>query len=74
MSEEMIMAAADAAEIVVDGFAIIPEASRIRIVHLHTGRVVVVDPIQGVIASSMQELEEVLALRHLEENRKFLVA
>jgi len=74
MSEEMIKAAADAAELIVDGYAFLPDASRIKIVHLYTGRVAVVDPTQGVIESSMQEIEEVIALRHLEENRSFLAA
>jgi len=72
MSEEMIRAVADAADLIVDGYAILPETSRIRIVHLYTGHVAVVDPSQGVIESSMEEIEEVLALRHLEENRTFL--
>jgi len=74
MSEEMIQAVADAADLIVDGYAIIPESSRIRIVHLYTGHVAIVDTKQGVIESNMEEIEEVLALRHLEENRSFLAA
>jgi len=74
MSEEKIREIANAADLVVNGYAMLQEGARIKIVHLYSGHVVVIDETQGVIESSMDEIEEVLALRCLAENRQFLAA
>lgn len=74
MSDEKIREIANAANLVVDGYAMLQDGARVKVVHLYTGRVVVVDEAQGVVESSMDEIEEVLALRCLAENRQFLAA
>lgn len=74
MSEEKIQEIACAADLIVDGYAMLRDGARVKVVHLYTGRVVVVDDTQGVLESTMDEIEEVLALRHLAVNRQFLAA
>lgn len=43
MSEEKIREIANAANLVVDGYAMLQDGARVKVVHLYTGRVVVVD-------------------------------
>lgn len=74
MPETKIDEIANAADLIVDGYAMLIDGNRIKIVHLYTGRVVVVDDSLGVIESNMHEIEEVIALRHLKDNRQFLAA
>ena len=65
---------ADAADMVVDGFAVLRHELGYRIVNLNSGNVVVVSPKYEVLESSMDEIEEALAIRNLTENVEFLAA
>ena len=65
---------ADAADMVVDGFAVLRHELGYRIVNLNSGNVVVVSPKHEVLESSMDEIEEVMAIRNLTENIEFLAA
>ena len=65
---------ADAADMVVDGFAVLRHELGYRIVNLNSGNVVVVSPKYEVLESSMDEIEEALAIRNLTENIEFLAA
>lgn len=65
---------ADAADMVVDGFAVLRHELGYRIVNLNSGNVVVVSPKHEVLESSMDEIEEALAIRNLTENIEFLAA
>lgn len=65
---------ADAADMVVDGFAVLRHELGYRIVNLNSGNVVVVSPKHEVLESSMDEIEETLAIRNLTENIEFLAA
>ena len=65
---------ADAADMVVDGFAVLRHELGYRIVNLNSGNVVVVSPKYEVLESSMDEIEEAMAIRNLTENLEFLAA
>lgn len=65
---------ADAAEMIVDGFAVLWHDLGYRIVNLNSGNVVVVSPKFKILESCMDEIEERLAIRNLTENLEFLEA
>ena len=65
---------ADAADMIVDGFAVLRHDLGYRIVNLNSGNVVVVSPKFKVVESSMAEIEERMAIRNLTENLEFLAA
>lgn len=65
---------ADAADMIVDGFAVLRHDLGYRIVNLNTGNVVVVSQKFKVVESSMDEIEETMAIRNLTENIEFLAA
>lgn len=65
---------ADAADMIVDGFAVLRHDLGYRIVNLNTGNVVVVSRKFKVVESSMDEIEETMAIRNLTENIEFLAA
>lgn len=65
---------ADAADMIVDGFAVLRHDLGYRIVNLNSGNVVVVSPKFKVVESSMDEIEERMAIRNLTENLEFLAA
>lgn len=65
---------ADAADMIVDGFAMLRHELGYRIVNLNSGNVVVVSPKFNVLESSMDEIEETMAIRNLTENLEFLAA
>ena len=59
---------------VVDGFAVSKHEFGYKIVNLNSGNVVVVSDKFKVLESSMDEIEEVIAVRNLTENLEFLAA
>ena len=65
---------ADAADMIVDGFSVLRHDLGYRIVNLNSGNVVVVSPKFKVVESSMDEIEERMAIRNLTENLEFLAA
>ena len=65
---------ADAADMIVDGFAVLRHELGYRIVNLNSANVVVVSPKYEVLESSMDEIEEAIAIRNLTENIEFLAA
>ena len=65
---------ADAADMIVDGFAVLRHELGFRIVNLNSGNVVVVSPKFKVLESCMDEIEETMAIRNLTENLEFLAA
>jgi len=65
---------ADAADMIVDGFAVLRHDLGYRIVNLNSGNVVVVSPKYKVLESSMDEIEETIAVRNLKENLEFIAA
>lgn len=65
---------ADAADMIVDGFAVLRHELGYKIVNLNSGNVVVISPKFDVLESSMDEIEETMAIRNLTENLEFLAA
>ena len=65
---------ADIADMIVDGFAVLRHELGYRIVNLNSGNVVVVSSKYEVLESSMEEIEETMAIRNLTENIEFLAA
>lgn len=74
MPKRKAMAIADAAEMVVDGFAVLKQATGYKIVNLNSGNVVVVSDKLKVLESSMPEIEEAIAVRNLVDNLEFIAA
>ena len=74
MPKRKAMKIADAADMIVDGFAVLRHELGYRIVNLNSGNVVVVSPKYDVLESSMDEIEEAMAIRNLTENLEFLAA
>ena len=74
MNKKKAKAIADAADMVVDGFAVSRHELGYKIVNLNSGNVVVVSGKFKVLESSMDEIEEAIAVRNLTENMEFLAA
>ena len=74
MPRKKAKAIADAAEMVVDGFAVLRHELGYKIVNLNSGNVVVVSDKFKVLESSMEEIEETMAVRNLTDNLEFIAA
>ena len=70
MPKRKAKAIADAAEMIVDGFAVLKQESGYKIVNLNSGNVVVVSDKFKVLESSMDEIEETIAVRNLVDNHE----
>lgn len=67
-------AIADAAEMIIDGYAVLRHDLGFRIVNLNSGHVVVISPKYKVLESNMDEIEESIAVNYLKDNLEFLAA
>lgn len=65
---------ADAAEMIVDGYAVLRDELGFKVVNLNSGNVVIVSPKFKVLASSMDAIEEKIAIHNLTDNLEFLAA
>lgn len=65
---------ADAADMIVDGYAVLRHELGFRIVNLNTGHVAVVSSEFKVLETNMDEIEEQIAVHNLTDNIEFLVA
>ena len=74
MSEEQTRAIADAAEVIVNGFAFLRHSLGIRVVNLDTGNVAVFSDSDEMLETSMPEIELAIALRYLRLNRQYMSA
>ena len=73
MSEEMKQKIADAAEVIVDGYAMLKCEIGIKVVSLYSGHVTVFsDGDYNVLESNMDDIETVIARDHLKANRRFM--
>ena len=64
----------DFVEMVVGGFAVLKQEAGYKIVNLNFGNVVVVSDKFKVLESSMDEIEETVAVRNLVDNLEFAAA
>lgn len=65
---------ADKADLVVCGYAMLIEGENVKIVNLESGRVLLVSSDLRVLETTMDDIEIVIALKYLSDNRKFMAA
>lgn len=65
---------ADAADLVVGGYAMMKHELGIRIVNLNSGNALIVSKADDVLETSMEDLEVAVALDYLRVNRSFMEA
>ena len=65
---------ADAAEMIVDGYAVLRDELGHKIVNLNSGHAVIVSPKYKVLASNMDAIEEKIAIRNFKDNLQFMAA
>jgi len=63
---------ADAAEMIVGGYAMKTHELGVQIVNLHTGNALVVSQDYKILETSMDDLEVAVAIDYLKTNRAFL--
>jgi len=74
MPESKAKKIADAAEMIVGGYAMLKHRQGVRIVHLGTGHVALVSKTFEIIATDMDDIEATLAVRRLKDNMEFMAA
>ena len=74
MSGKMKQSIADAADMIVDGYAVLKHELGYKIVNLNSGNVVIVSPEFKMLESNMDEIEEAIAIGYLKDNLEFLAA
>jgi len=74
MPESKAKKIADAAEMIVGGYAMLKHRQGVRIVHLDTGHVALVSKTFEIIATDMDDIEATLAVRQLKDNMEFMAA
>ena len=65
---------ADAADMIIDGYAVLKDNLGYKIVNLNSGNVVVVSREFKVLESSMDAIEETIAIHYLTDNLEFMAA
>ena len=74
MPESKIKKIADAAEMIVGGYAMLRHRQGVRIVNLASGNVALVSDDLDVLATDMNDIEAALAVQRLKDNREFMKA
>ena len=72
MSEIQAREIADAANVIVNGYAISREGSNIRIVNLNSGHVAICSEEGKILETSMDDIEMTIALDRFRSNRQFM--
>lgn len=65
---------ADAADMIVDGYAVLRHELGFRIVNLNSGHVAVVSSEFKVLETNMDDIEEQIAVHNLTDNIEFIAA
>ena len=74
MSDKRKKSIADAADMIVDGYAVLKHELGYKIVNLNSGNVVIVSPEFKMLESNMDDIEETIAIGYLKDNLEFLAA
>ncbi len=74
MPESKIKKIADAAEMIVGGYAMLRHRQGVQIVNLVSGNVALVSKDFDVLATDMNDIETTLAVQRLKDNREFMSA
>lgn len=73
MPEQKLREIEEAAEVIVNGYAMMNSEFGVTVVNLDTGHASVYSPEDKLLESSMDDIESVIALNYLKRNRQFLV-
>ena len=74
MSERKAQKIADAADMIVGGYAMTRHKQGIRIVNLFSGHVALVSSKYEILATDMDDIESTIAVSRLKDNIEFLAA
>lgn len=74
MPEEKAAKIAEAADVIVNGYAMLKHDLGVRIVNLDSGNVAVFSDSDEMLETSMSEIELAIALKYLKANRQYMVA
>ena len=73
MSETQAKEIADAASVIVGGYAMLCDGTNIRIVNLNSGHVTICSENETILETSMDDIESTIALDRFRANRQFLI-
>ena len=74
MSEEKAIEIAEAANLVLNGYAVTRDGENFKVVNLHTGKAAYIMASGELSETNMDEVESAIACRILSENRRYIVA
>ena len=74
MSEEKAIEIAEAADLVLNGYAVTRDGENFRVVNLNTGKAAYVVASGALSETNMDEVEAEIACRIVNENRRYIVA
>lgn len=74
MPESKAKKIADAADMIVGGYAMSRHSQGIRIVNLFSGHVALVSETYEILATDMDDIEATIAVSRLKDNIEFMVA
>ena len=74
MSEEKAIEVAEAADLVLNGYAVTRDGENFKVVNLHTGRAAYIMASGELSETNMDEVESEIACRIVNENRRYIVA
>ena len=74
MSEEKAIEIAEAADLVLNGYAVTRDGENFRVVNLNTGKAAYVMASGALSETNMDEVEAEIACRIVNESRRYIVA
>ena len=74
MSEEKAIEVAEAADLVLNGYAVTRDDENFKVVNLHTGKAAYIMASGELSETNMDEVESEIACRIVNENRRYIVA
>ena len=74
MGEEKAVEIAEAADLVLNGYAVTRDGENFKVVNLHTGRAAYIMASGDLSETNMDEVESEIACRIVNENRRYIVA
>ena len=74
MGEEKAIEIAEAADLVLNGYAVTRDGENFKVVNLHTGRAAYILASGELSETNMDEVESEIACRIVNENRRYIVA
>lgn len=74
MPESKAKKIADAADLIVGGYAMLRHKQGVRIVNLYSGHVALVSSTYEILATDMDDIEATIAVKRLKDNVEFMAA